>query len=121
MRRLIIFARAIILSMIILLAACSREKVPDGRIMVKNDTDDKSYNKINVSGSGIDRTLSPGENVILPKSTLRFTVSRAYEKYTRSYTVECPAQKGSGIRIRLIDIHVNRIAGNCSTVSAGKY
>ncbi len=114
--------RILIIAVIILyLASCTRENVPDGRILIKNNTDDRTYNRINVSGSGIDKTLSPGESILLPKSTLNFTVSRAYEKFTRRYTVECPPVKGSGIRIRLIDIHVNRIAGNCKTLSAGKF
>jgi hypothetical protein len=89
--------------------------------MVKNDTRDSEYNKINVSGSGIDKSLKPGENVILPSSTYSFTVSRRFKDFTRSYDVECPEVKGAGIRIRMIDIHVNRIAGGCKTVNATKY
>ena len=73
-----------------------------------------------VSGSGIHSELKPGEYVILPKSTLEFTVSRDYKDYTRSYTVQCPPVTGSGIRIKMIDVHVNRIAGGCKTTYASK-
>ena len=111
----------LILVAFFMLTACSGEKVPDGRIMIKNDTEDRTYNEIEVTGSGIGVTLKPGQNTILPRTTLRFAVKRAYEKYTRSYSVECPRVEGSGIKIRLIDIHVNKIAGNCKTVNASKY
>ncbi|MCO6430712.1 MAG: hypothetical protein J5J00_07605 [Deltaproteobacteria bacterium] len=112
--------RALLASLALLFGGCSQEKVPDGRILFKNDTLDKSYNKVYISGGGVSRTLGPQEYVILPRGTTRFSVSRQYKDHTRSYSVECPPLKGSGIRIKMIDIHVNRIAGGCTTVRASK-
>lgn len=102
------------------LFGCRGEKVPDGRIMIKNDTRDSTYNVIRVSASGLDASLKPGEKVLLPRSSLTFTVSRQYQDYVRSYTVQCPQQNGKGIVIKMIDIHVNRIAGKCITTAASK-
>lgn len=113
-------ARILLLVSLTLLTCCSREKVPDERILFKNDSSDREYNRMNVSASGLDVTLKPGEYVILPRNTTRFSVSRAYKDYTRRYTVECPPVEGSGIRIKMIDIHVNRIAGDCKTTTASK-
>lgn len=105
---------------LLLVSGCSGEPVPNGRIRFINDTQDSEYNKVSVSGSGIDATLKPGEYVTFPSGTESFSVSRAYKDYTRSYSVQCPPIKGEGIRIKMIDIHVNRIAGGCKTVGASK-
>jgi hypothetical protein len=103
------------------LAICScQEKVPDGRIMFKNDSQDSSYNVVDVSGNGLYRSLKPGQTTLLPPSTRAFSVSRRYKDYTRFYSVSCPAITGRGIFIKLIDVHVNRIAGGCKTTSASK-
>ncbi len=96
------------------LVGCSGEKVPDRRILFRNDSQDSEYNEIVVNGI----SLSPGEKTLLPFGTTRIHVSRAYKDRTRYYTVECPEIKGSGISIRLIDVHVNRIAGGCETIEA---
>ncbi len=101
-------------------AACSGDRAPAGRIMVKNDSQDREFNVISVSGGGVSSSLRPGERVTLPPSTRAFSVQRRYRDYTRSYTVECPAPGTRGIFIKLIDIHVNRIAGGCRTVTASK-
>lgn len=108
------------LFLVLVLAACSREKVPAGRIMVKNDSRDSEYNVIEVSAPGTDARLAPDEKILLPRGTSNFTVRRQYKDYVRFYAVRCPEVKGSGIFIKLIDIHVNRIAGDCETISAGK-
>ncbi|MFO0417443.1 MAG: hypothetical protein ACK5Y6_09160 [Pseudomonadota bacterium] len=107
---------------ILLLAAlaCSGEKPPPGHILVKNDSQDSAYNVISVSGGGRFASLRPGERVILPANTKSFSVQRRYKDYTRSYSVSCPPLNGKGIVIKLIDIHVNRIAGGCVTTSANK-
>lgn len=88
--------------------------------MVKNDSQDSEYNVITVSGGGLSASLKPGERVVLPASTRSFSVQRRYRDYTRSYTVECPQPGSRGTFIKLIDIHVNRIAGGCKTTSAAK-
>jgi hypothetical protein len=95
------------------------DPVPAGRIKVKNDSQDSQYNKINVSGGGVYETLKPGEFVILPKGTRNFSISRKYKDYTRHYSVECPPIK-DGILVKMIDVHVNRIAGGCKTTEATK-
>lgn len=101
---------------------CSADRAPPGRIMVKNDSQDREFNVISVSGGGMSVYLKPGERVVLPPNTRAFSVQRRYKTFTRSYSVECPAP-GPGSRgtfIKLIDIHVNRIAGGCKTTYASK-
>ncbi len=102
------------------LMGCSRDQAPAGRIMVKNDSQDSEYNVISVSGGGMSVYLKPGERVVLPASTRTLSVQRRYKDYTRSYSVECPQPGARGIFIKLIDIHVNRIAGGCKTTRASK-
>ena len=111
---------AILLVISTLLSACSRDKPPAGRILVKNDSQDSEYNVISVSGGGAQVYLKPGERFVLPKATSSFSVQRRYKNFTRSYSVVCPAPGSGGVFIKLIDIHVNRIAGGCKTVSASK-
>jgi len=102
------------------LSACGSDRPPDDRITVKNDSQDSSYNVITVSGGGKFASLKPGEKLVLPAGTKNFSVERRYKDYTRSYSVACPPIKGRGILVKLIDIHVNRIAGGCETVRAAK-
>jgi hypothetical protein len=108
------------LTALLFLAGCRGERPPDGHIMVKNDSQDRSYNIITVSGGGAYGALKPGEKLILPSGTKNFSVERRYKDYTRSYAVSCPPLSGRGILVKLIDIHVNRIAGGCKTVHASK-
>lgn len=94
--------------------------MPDGRILVKNDSQDRSYNTIAVSGGGAYGSLRPGEKLLLPTGTKTFSVERRYKDFTRSYSVSCPPISGRGIVVKLIDVHVNRIAGGCVTTQAYK-
>ena len=96
------------------------ESVPDGRINVRNDIQDKSYNIIRVSGGGSSFWLKPGESRLLPKGTQNISMSRRYENFTRSYQVECPSRIGSGITVKMINVHLNKIGGGCQTVSGIK-
>jgi hypothetical protein len=105
---------------LILLTACQGDRPPDRQILVKNDSQDSSYNVITVSGGGAYGALRPGEKLILPAGTKNFSVERRYKDYTRSYSVSCPELTGRGIVVKLIDIHVNRIAGGCKTTLAAK-
>lgn len=90
-------------------------------ITIRNDIQDREYNQIvvdQVKASGMtqvfSRTLKPKEEVVLPFSkVIGFRVSRRYQKITRVYQVSCPAA-ANGVVIKLIDIHLNRIAGGCS-------
>ena len=104
----------------IICTGCLGDKAPPGQIVIKNDSQDRSYNVITVSGGGLFTSLKPGERTILPPKTLTFSVQRRYKDYVRSYSVECPNLGSQGIFVKLIDIHVNRIAGGCKTVSASK-
>jgi hypothetical protein len=92
---------------------------PKKTIRVKNDTLDSEYNQIRITGGGVNKLLSPGESVDLPGGIKSFSLSRSYANYTRRYRVECPVIK-NGIVIKMIDVHLNKIAGGCSTVSATK-
>jgi hypothetical protein len=96
---------------------CLGESVPDGRILVKNDCRDRKYNVIQVSGGGAYYTLEPGETALLPKGANSISFSRQYADHVKRYMVQCPRILDSGIVIKLIDVHVNRIAGGCTTVS----
>jgi hypothetical protein len=107
--------------LVVYLSGCFGEKPPPGRIVVKNDSLDSSYNVINVSGGGMLGSLKPGERMILPAGTRTFSVERRYREYIRSYSVSCPALGDKGVFVKLIDIHVNRIAGGCKTTFASKH
>jgi|688.fasta_scaffold172344_3 hypothetical protein len=102
-----------------LILGCS-DSVPTGRILVRNDSRDSEYNVIRVSGGGAVFSLSPGESRLLPSRTGSFTVSRQYKDYVRRYSVSCPRSLEAGIVVKLIDIHLNRISGGCTTTSASK-
>jgi hypothetical protein len=104
----------------IICTGCLGDKAPSGQIVVKNDSQDRDYNVITVSGGGLYASLKPGERTTLPAKTLTFSVQRRYKDYVRSYTVECPRLGNKGIFVKLIDIHVNRIAGGCKTTFASK-
>ncbi len=97
---------------------CSSDTAPPGQIKVKNDSRDREYNVISVSGGGASASLKPDQSLVLPKGTRSFSVERRYEKFTRYYSVSCPTLKNEGIIVKLIDIHVNRIRGGCKTTSA---
>jgi hypothetical protein len=109
-----------IILLAIFLSACESISVPKGQIAVKNDSQDKNYNIVNVVGGGRAASLRPGEHIILPKGTTTITLTRQYKDYTRSYTISCPPIEGSGIIIKMLDAHLNRLAGNCQTIQASK-
>jgi hypothetical protein len=114
------FARGTMVALGLALVGCSKDVPPAGRILIKNDSQDREYNVITVSGGGAFSSLKPGERFTLPAGTKTFSVSRRYKDYTRSYSVVCPPIGKKGVFVKLIDIHVNRIAGDCKTVSASK-
>jgi hypothetical protein len=96
------------------------EPVPDGRIRVKNDSLDSSYNIVKVVGGGVSRELAPHESVLLAKGATSFMMSRRYKDHTKWYQVQCPRNLAKGITIKMIDVHLNRIAGGCETTAGGK-
>jgi hypothetical protein len=104
----------------LILAGCMGESVPDGRILIKNDSRDREYNILKVSGGGANLTLAPGQTGLLPKGTQSISFSRQYSDHVKRYRVQCPKTLKSGIVIKLINVHVNRIAGGCTTVSASR-
>ena len=112
--------RAALLLAFIATTACGKDRPPPGRILLKNDSQDREFNVITVSGGGAFASLKPGERFALPRGTKEFSVQRRYRDYTRSYTVQCPSVGKDGVFMKLIDIHVNRIAGGCKTISASK-
>ena len=95
---------------------------PNGRIRIRNDIQDESYNIVSVSGGGASYRLKPGEFALMPRGTTTMYWSRAYKDYTRSYTVECPRldERKSGIILKMIDVHLNRMAGGCVTTYASQ-
>lgn len=103
-----------------LLQGCADERPPPGRILVKNDSQDREYNVISVLGGGAYAILKPGERFVLPAGTRTFTAQRKYKEYTRRYTVACPPLTGAGITVKMIDMHTNRMPAGCKTTSASK-
>ena len=112
----------------LLIAGCSDEKVPGGRITIKNDILDKEYNVISidqvVSNKGMSSfkaSLSPGQEVTIPQKnvrSLRFT--REYEDHAKIYVVQCSKKLNKQITMKLIDIHLNKLSGGCKLVKRGK-
>lgn len=99
---------------------CLGDNVPDGRILVKNDSQDSEFNVISVLGNGKYAILKPGERVLLPPGTRSITATRRYATYTRRYSVACPKIEGPGIVIKMIDMHTNRMPAGCKTIGASK-
>ncbi len=104
-----------ILSLIITSLGCSQDSAPPGRILVLNTSQDKSYNVVEVSAGGRRYSLRPGDKALVPKGTTTLNFSREYQDHTKRYTVECPANPRQGITMKLLDVHLNRIAGGCKT------
>lgn len=109
------------LSMMFLAACEMLSTVPDGRIKVKNDSQDREYNTLQVYGGGLSLSLEPGESELLPAKTSRISFRRQYKDYVREYEVSCPEHQVRGITIKLLDVHLNRISGGCKTTSATKF
>lgn len=108
-----------VLTIMLALSACNSEaRVPAGRIRVKNDSMDSSYNVVRVSANGRSYSLKPTESVLLPSGATIIRFSRQYADHVKSYTVHCPSKLDSGIMIKLIDVHLNRMPGGCKTVEA---
>jgi len=112
--------RQLSVSLVIVAVGCLGDSVPDGRILVKNDSQDREFNVISVFGNGKYAVLKPGERVLLPPGTRSITATRRYATYTRRYSVACPTIEGSGIVIKMIDMHTNRMPAGCKTISASK-
>ena len=107
--------RVALLLLITITLLGSEPSVPDGRIRIKNDSQDSEYNVVQVTGSSFSHTLAPGEATLLPRGVRNISFSREYKNYTRRYQVECPAALTKGITIKLIDVHLNRMPGGCVT------
>lgn len=114
------FVRAVCVAIVLVFAGCLGDNVPNGRILFKNDSQDRDFNVIAVFGNGKYAILKPGERVLLPPGTRSITATRRYATYTRRYSVACPTIEGSGIVIKMIDMHTNRMPAGCKTISASK-
>ena len=99
----------------------SFSSVPDGRIRIKNDSQDSEYNTLVVYANGATLTLKPGESQLVPAKTTSMTFRREYKDYVREYEVSCPEHIKAGISIKLLDVHLNRMSGGCTTTSATKF
>ena len=116
-----LFTTLFFLTLTGLLYGCdSTPPTPDHRIRIKNDSQDSEFNILQVSGGGLTFFLKPLESGLLPEKTWSFRLSRRYKDHTKSYSVSCPVQKNSGIVIKLIDAHVNRMPGGCKTLASRK-
>lgn len=67
-------------------------------------------------------TIEAGEVVTFPgKNIVHFVAIRLYDRWGKAYEVRCPAAENMRVKLKLIDIHTNRIAEGCSTVRFGKW
>jgi hypothetical protein len=107
----------LIIFTVLILSGCESAP-PDGYIRVKNDSQDSTYNILEVSGGGGGASLKPGESTLMPKGTTTLYFSRAYADHTKRYTVNCPEKLTSGITLKLIDVYLNRMQGGCVLTSA---
>lgn len=110
-------SRTIAVCGLLFLAACAEEPdFPGAGITFKNDIQDASYNMIEVqgtSGSWVSARLRPSERLNIPgTAAMNFTFRRRYADHSKVYKVECPART-KRIRLKLIDVHLNRMAGGC--------
>jgi hypothetical protein len=106
------------------MTSCLNFDRPDKGILVKNDIQDRSYNVIKIDQiattngtKGLSFKLSPGTKKLIPYeriTALRF--SRRYATHTQYYEVECTGGLTHGVVMKLIDVHLGRIAGGCKTV-----
>jgi len=111
----------IFLSIIIFVTVgCSEPAAPPGRILVRNTSEDKTFNVVEVSAGNQNFSLKPGDKVLLPKGVSKIYFSREYSDHTKRYVVECPANPSKGISMKLLDVHLNRIAGGCKTIKYSK-
>ena len=111
-----------------LLWSCTKETIQGGRVIVRNDILDASYNSFQIDrivtsrgASGYRKTLSPGDEVVLPLKgirTMRFT--RRYADHSMVYEVECPKDFNEKITLKLIDVHTNRMDGGCELRKRGR-
>ena len=125
-----VFSRGsfLLILLLLLLGSCSERVVEGGRIIVKNDILDKKYNSFTVDrvissrgATAFRRSLSPGDEVVLPIKnirSLRFT--RQYADHSMIYIVSCPKDFSREVRMKLIDVHSNRIGGGCSLRKRGR-
>ena len=104
---------------LVFLSACDVfERVPAGRIKIKNDFGGEKWSTIDVAARGSRYRLKARESVLLPRGTTLINFSYQGPKEHRQYTVECPEVLEQGIVIKLIDVDSGRISGGCRTVSA---
>lgn len=102
--------------LVFFLAACDLlEKVPPGRIKVKNDFGGDKYSTVEVSARGVRYVLKARQSVLLPKGSSIIHFGYQGPKEYREYSVECPDNPQKGILIKLIDVDSGRIAGGCRT------
>jgi len=112
---------------IFFLTSCTGEKIAGGKITIRNDILDKSYNTFivdqiisNKGAAGFSKVFKPGEEFSLPvKNLLKMRFRRQYEDHTKVYLVSCPQDMDEAITLKLIDVHSNRMAGGCVLYKRG--
>lgn len=114
--------------MIFFYIGCSEPDVPGGRITIRNDILDKTYNEFTIDEviaggglAGFRHSLSPGQEVTLPqKHVTSLRITRRYEDFSRVYVVECPPDMHKAVLMKLIDVHSNRLGGGCVLAKRGE-
>jgi hypothetical protein len=111
-----------------LFSSCTSEKIPGGRVIVRNDILDKEFNSFFIDQiitprgmMGLRKKLIPGEEFIIPYPEIRkIRFVRAYADHSKVYLVTCPSTLDTEVTMKLIDIHTNRLGGGCLLVKRGK-
>ncbi|MCB0359360.1 MAG: hypothetical protein KDD44_06980 [Bdellovibrionales bacterium] len=119
---------SLLVATLMLLPGCTGPDIPPGRILVRNDILDSSYNSFSIDRVRTDggylgyrKTLQPGESALLPVSGIRgIRFTRKYEHFARVYEVRCPPKLEGGIVMKLIDVHTGRLQGGCTLSRKGK-
>ncbi len=109
------------------LLGCQTESGPPGKITLRNDIQDSSFNEVVIDQVATTAgpvsfriKLKPGEHTVIPHKkvrTLRFT--RRYKDFSRVYLVSCPELNTESITLKLIDVHTGRLPGGCGLTKKG--
>lgn len=112
--RTCILRSALVLTASMLFWACESE-VPGGEITVRNSLGGP-YSTLYVSGGGSRYKLESQDYAVLSQGTREIRFEYFDGKQKHLYRVVCPKTLNERITIKLIDVHVNRIAGGCQSV-----
>ena len=118
----------VLVVMSIFSAACEEGGYRPRVITIRNDIQDERYNSfivdqvVTMNGQILFRqNLQPGDEVALKQKGVRsMRLTRQYEDYARVYIVHCPLKLKEDVKIKLIDVHTNKLSGGCYLAQKGE-